>query len=413
MLAATSSGRSGGLVLPCSRPSSTRLQHLQQQLLQQQRHAYATDFARKQAANPGLKFWKPTSPGQRGRVTVRRDGVWKGKPMRALVKGAKNTGGRNHHGRITCRHRGGGHKRRLRDVDFVRAAATGRAGVAGTVQRIEYDPARSAYLALVRYGDGGRRGGRGGGGGGGGGARGQAGRQRAPEAPKEYGYILAPQGLGAGDVVVSAPGGAGGGGTGGGKGGGGSSAGASGAGAGPSSAASAAAGASPADDVGPATTPVPIRPGNRLALADVPVGVPVHAVELRPGEGGQLCRAAGVSAVITNKQARHAVVRLPSGEQRLVPLACRATIGAVSNPQHKNARLGKAGASRHRGRRPTVRGIAMNPVDHPHGGRTNGGRPSVSPWARPAKGGRTRRAGKASDGVILVTRRQASRRGKE
>jgi large subunit ribosomal protein L2 len=309
--------------------------------------------------------------------------------MRALVKGTKTTGGRNHHGRITCRHRGGGHKRKLREVDFLRTAATGRAGVKGTVQRIEYDPARSAYLALVRYDSTGVKKS---GGGVGGRSAATAAKPLSPP-PKEYGYILAPQGLSAGDVVVSAPGWAGASGT---------------------SSSNAGDAADPTTaDTSTTTTPVPIKPGNRLALADIPVGIPIHAIELRPGEGGQLCRAAGVSAVITNKQQRHAVVRLPSGEQRLIPLACRATVGTVSNPQHKNRRLGKAGANRHRGIRPSVRGIAMNPVDHPHGGRTNGGRPSVSPWARPAKGGRTRKSGKASDRVILVTRRQASRRGKD
>jgi large subunit ribosomal protein L2 len=361
-----------------------------------QNRSYATDFARKQAANPGLKFWKPTSPGQRGRVTVRRDGIWKGKPMRTLVKGTKTTGGRNHDGRITCRHRGGGHKRKLREVDFLRTAATGRAGVKGTVQRIEYDPARSAYLALVRY-DQSATGAKNKGGGGSGRSAATAAKPLSPP-PKEYGYILAPQGLSAGDVVVSAPAWAGASGT-----------------SSSNTAADATTTTPAADsaDTSTTTTPVPIKPGNRLALADIPVGIPIHAIELRPGEGGQLCRAAGVSAVIANKQPRRAVVRLPSGEQRLLPLACRATVGTVSNPQHKNRRLGKAGANRHRGIRPTVRGIAMNPVDHPHGGRTNGGRPSVSPWARPAKGGRTRKSGKASDRVILVTRRQASRRGKD
>jgi ribosomal protein L2 len=387
---------------------------------------YATDFARKQAANPGLKFWKPTSPGQRGRVTVRREGVWKGKPMRALCRGEKRTGGRNHHGRITCRHRGGGHRRRLREVDFLRTAATGRAGVRGTVERIEYDPARSAYLALVRYDKRQQQRGGGGGGGGGGGAGGRrpsSGPPRAAAAPahppKEYGYILAPQGLSPGDVVISAAGGAAGG----------KVVAAAGASSSSSMAAAALSSSSPsaaaaaeaaaaadlAADLAASAAAVPIKPGNRLALADIPVGIPIHAVELRPGAGGQLARAAGTSAVVSNKQPEHgrAIVRLPSGEQRLVPLSCRATVGSVSNPQHKNARLGKAGASRHRGVRPTVRGVAMNPVDHPHGGRTAGGRPSVSPWARPAKGGRTRASGKPSDRLILVTRRQASRRGKE
>jgi ribosomal protein L2 len=280
--------------------------------------------------------------------------------------------------------------------------------VKGTVQRIEYDPARSAYLALVRY--------EGAGAGGGGGrtaaaaaaAAAAAKAARPPPRPKEYGYILAPQGLSPGDVVVSAAGGAAGG-----------KVRSSVAAAASSSLSLFEAADSAADTAGfsssSSAATVPIKPGNRLALADIPVGIPIHAVELRPGAGGQLARAAGTAAVIANKQPEQgrAIVRLPSGEQRLVPLSCRATVGSVSNPQHKNRRLGKAGANRHRGIRPTVRGVAMNPVDHPHGGRTSGGRPSVSPWARPAKGGRTRERGKASDRVILVTRRQASRRGKE
>lgn len=292
-----------------------------------QSRSMATRVEQQAAANPGLKFWRPTSPGTRGRVTIKRTGIWKGRPMRCLSRGVPRIGGRNCYGRITVRHRGGGSKRRLRAVDFVRQ----RDGVEGVVERLEYDPNRTGYIALVKYPP----------------VKGQH--------QPEFSYILAPQGLSPGDPVLSG-------------------------------------------------TQASIRPGNTLPLKDIPVGMPVHNVELVPGKGGQICRSAGCMATIVNKQTEHAIVRLPSGEQRLISLRCRATIGAVSNPQNKNRVLGKAGANRWRGRRPKVRGVAMNSVDHPMGGGTAGGRPSCSPWGLNAKGKKTRNKHKASNKWILQRR---------
>eukprot|EP00877_Chromochloris_zofingiensis_P012891 jgi/Chrzof1/7856/Cz02g39010.t1 len=286
----------------------------------------ATVTERKQAANSALKFWKPTSPGQRFRATIRRDGIWQGKPKASLVTGVKNHAGRDNSGRISVRHRGGGHKKKLRLVDFKRTMST-----AGVVERLEYDPNRTGYIALVRY-------------------------SQAERKDPEYRYILAPQDLHPGDTVASG-----------------------------------------AD--------APIKPGSTLALADIPVGMPIYNIEMQAGAGAKLCRAAGCVASIVNKQDRHAIVRLPSGELRLFPMVCRATIGSVSNPQNRNRVIAKAGYNRWRGIRPSVRGIAMNPVDHPHGGRTNGGRPSCSPWGAPCKGFRTRRRSKSTKHIVMDRRK--------
>ncbi|KAF8068262.1 rplB [Scenedesmus sp. PABB004] len=355
--AAAASGRrasSGGALLRAwqlqAQQPQQQVQQVQQQLRQQlprwppalappahqqpaapSARGMATRVQQRQAANPGLKFWKPTSPGVRGRVTVRRTGIWRGRPMRCLSQGATRIGGRNAHGRITVRHRGGGPKRRLRQVDFQRIVPV---GVTGRVERLEYDPNRTGYVALVRYDAAPPPGGRGG------------------AAPPLYSYVLAPQDLAPGDTIAAGPGAA-------------------------------------------------IRAGNTLPLRDIPVGMPIHCIELQPLKGAVIARAAGCMATIVNKQEEHAIVRLPSGEQRLINLKCRATIGAVSNPQNKNRVLGSAGASRHAGRRPTVRGVAMNPVDHPMGGGTAGGRPSCSPWGLHSKGKKTRDKNKASSRWIL------------
>jgi len=253
---------------------------------------------------------KPTSAGRRGVVSVRHDHLWKGKPYAPLLDVQKATGGRNNKGRITTRHRGGGHKHHYRIVDFKRD----KDGVRGVVERIEYDPNRSAHLALVKYIDGERR------------------------------YILAPRNLNDGDEVLSG-------------------------------------------------SEAPIKPGNAMQLRSVPVGTQVHNVELKPGKGGQLARSAGAAVQLVAREGQYATLLLRSGEMRKVLTRCRATIGQVANQEHNLEKLGKAGAKRWRGVRPTVRGVAMNPVDHPHGGgegRTSGGRHPVSPWGQQTKGKRTR-----------------------
>ena len=271
-----------------------------------------------------LKTYNPTTPGQRQLVTVDRSGLWKGKPVKGLTEGLTKSGGRNNMGRATARRRGGGHKRNYRIVDFKRR----KMDMTATVERLEYDPNRSAFIALIRYEDG------------------------------ELSYILAPQRLGIGDQVISGE------------------------------------------------SNVDVKPGNAMPLKSVPVGTIIHNVELKPGKGGQIARAAGSYVQLVGRDQGYAILRLGSGEQRLAHGDCFATVGAVSNPDHANISLGKAGRSRWLGRRPSVRGVAMNPVDHPHGGgegRTSGGRHPVTPWGKPTKGKRTR-SNKASDKFILRSR---------
>jgi large subunit ribosomal protein L2 len=274
-----------------------------------------------------LKTYKPTTPSLRQLVIVDRSGLWKGKPVKALTRGKSEAGGRNNHGHITANHRGGGHKRRLRLVDFKRR----KFGVTATVERLEYDPNRSAFIALIKYTDG------------------------------ELSYILAPQRLKAGDEVMSGE-------------------------------------------------KVDIKPGNAMPLANMPVGTIVHNVEMKKGRGGQIARSAGTYVQLVGKDAGYAQLKLSSGEVRLVPAECLATVGAVSNPDNQNTVAGKAGRTRWLGRRPVVRGVAMNPVDHPHGGgegKTSGGRHPVTPWGKPTKGKKTRK-NKATD-KFIVRRRHASR----
>lgn len=257
-----------------------------------------------------LKNFKPVTPSTRQLVLIDRSQLFKGRPVKELTEGLKKTGGRNHFGRITTRHIGGGHKRRYRLIDFKRR----KFDVGATVERIEYDPNRTAFIALIKYDDG------------------------------ELNYILAPQRLKAGDRVVSGE---------------------------------------KAD----------IKPGNAMPLKSIPVGTIIHNVELKPGKGGQMARSAGSFVQLVGKDQGMALVRLTSGEQRLVQAECMATIGAVSNPDNQNTNLGKAGRKRWLGIRPTVRGVAMNPIDHPHGGgegRTSGGRHPVTPWGKNTKGKRTR-----------------------
>ncbi len=270
-----------------------------------------------------LKHFRPVTPSLRELVIVDRKELWKGKPVKALTEGLHKTGGRNNTGRVTVWSRGGGHKRRYRAIDFKRR----RFDVPATVERLEYDPNRSAFIALIRYED------------------------------DELSYILAPQRLKPGDRVVSGE-------------------------------------------------RVDILPGNAMPLRNIPVGTVIHNVEMKPEKGGQIARSAGAYVQLIGKDAGYALLRLSSGEQRMVHAACMATIGAVSNPDHQNINLGKAGRKRWLGRRPVVRGVAMNPVDHPHGGgegRTSGGRHPVTPWGVPTKGKRTR-SNKATDRLILRRR---------
>jgi len=273
-----------------------------------------------------LKSYNPTSPSQRQLVIVERSGLHKGKPVKALTQGLTSKGGRNNLGRITARYQGGGHKRTYRMVDFKRR----KFDVEGTVERLEYDPNRSAFIALVSYADG------------------------------EQAYILAPQRLAAGDKIVSSE------------------------------------------------KAVDVKPGNAMPLQSMPVGTIVHNVEMKPAKGGQLARSAGTYAQLVGRDQGMAILRLTSGEQRLVSGLCLATVGAVSNPDHSNINDGKAGRTRWRGKRPHVRGVVMNPVDHPHGGgegRTSGGRHPVSPWGKPTKGKRTR-SNKSTDKFIMRSRHQ-------
>jgi large subunit ribosomal protein L2 len=272
-----------------------------------------------------VKKHKPTSPGQRFVVRVVPEGLHKGAPYEPLLTPLSKSGGRNNKGRISVRHRGGGHKRHYRIIDFKRK----KDSIPGRIERFEYDPNRSAHLALVLYADGERR------------------------------YILAPKRVKVGDIVQSG-------------------------------------------------TDAPIKPGNSLPLRNIPVGTQVHCVELKPGKGAQLARSAGATAQIVAREGDYATLRLRSGEMRRIHATCRATVGEVGNDEHNLRKLGKAGAKRWRGIRPTVRGVAMNPVDHPHGGRegrTSGGRHPVSPWGLPTKGFKTR-SNKRTQGMIVRGRKQ-------
>ncbi len=271
-----------------------------------------------------VRTYKPTSPGRRGMSVADFSEITRSRPEKSLVEGANGkSGGRNGHGRVTSWHRGGGHKRRYRRIDFRRE----KSGVPARVAAIEYDPRRSARIALLHYADGEKR------------------------------YILAPAGLRVGDRVASGP-------------------------------------------------EAEIRPGNCLPLRAIPLGTVLHAIELKPGKGAQLVRAAGGSAQLMAKEGHYATLRMPSGEHRRIHLECRATVGQVGNVDHQNVSLGKAGRSRWLGRRPNVRGVAMNPVDHPMGGgegKSSGGRHPCTPWGQPTKGHKTRR-NRQSDKYIVKRR---------
>jgi large subunit ribosomal protein L2 len=270
-----------------------------------------------------LKTFKPITPGLRQLVIVDRSGLYSGKPVKGLTEGLSSKGGRNNNGRVTVRFRGGGHKRTYRIVDFKRR----KLDVPGKVERIEYDPNRTAFLALIQYEDG------------------------------EQAYILAPQRLAEGDTVV-------------------------------------------------AGNQVDVKPGNAMPLGNIPVGTIVHNVEMKIGKGGQIARSAGTYAQIVGRDQGYVTLRMNSGEQRLVHGQCFGTVGAVSNPDHQNISMGKAGRMRWLGRRPHNRGVTMNPVDHPHGGgegRTSGGRHPVTPWGKPTKGKKTR-SNKATDKFIVSSR---------
>ncbi len=270
-----------------------------------------------------VKKYKPTSPARRGMSIVVDEQLSKGKPEKSLLRKLNRSGGRNSYGRITARHRGGGHKRKYRIIDFKR----NKFSVPAKVASIEYDPNRSARIALLHYVDGEKR------------------------------YIIAPHGLNVGDMVVS-------------------------------------------DDV------TDVKPGNSMPLKNIPLGTLVHNIEMRPGKGGQIVRSAGTAAQLMAKEGKYVQLRLPSGEVRMILNTCRATIGQVGNLDHENINIGKAGRSRWMGRRPRVRGVAMNPVDHPMGGgegRSSGGRHPCSPWGWPTKGYRTRRK-KPSDAFIVRRR---------
>ena len=276
-----------------------------------------------------LKTFNPTTPGRRGLVLVDRSGLYKGKPVKKLTEGLSRKGGRNNKGRVTARRRGGGHKRTYRKIDFKR----NKMNMTATVERIEYDPNRTAFIALLRYEDG------------------------------ELAYILAPQRVQAGDQVV-------------------------------------------------AGEKVDVKPGNAMPLRSIPIGTLVHNVEMKPGKGGQIARAAGSFVQLVGRGGGYAILRMKSGEQRKVRQECMATIGAVSNPDHANIKIGKAGRNRWLGKRPSVRGVAMNPVDHPHGGgegRTSGGRHPVTPWGKPTKGKRTR-SNRATDKYIIRSRHLRKKR---
>jgi large subunit ribosomal protein L2 len=270
-----------------------------------------------------LRQFNPVTPSLRGTVLIDRSELWKGKPVKALTVGKSHSGGRNNHGHTSVRFRGGGHKQSYRNVDFRRR----KFDVAATVERLEYDPNRSAFIALIKYQDG------------------------------ELAYIIAPQRLKAGDQVI-------------------------------------------------AGSRVDIKPGNAMPMAAIPVGTIIHNIEMKPGAGGKMARAAGTYAQLVGKDAGYAQVKLMSGELRVVRAECMASVGAVSNPDNMNQKIGKAGRTRWLGRRPHNRGVVMNPVDHPLGGgegRSSGGRHPVSPWGQPAKGYKTR-GNKRTDKMIVRRR---------
>lgn len=272
-----------------------------------------------------LKKYRPMTPGTRQLVLVDRSDLHKGAPEKNLTEGKKKTGGRNNLGRVTAWHRGGGHKQRYRIIDWKRS----KADVEGTVVRLEYDPNRTAFIALIEYTDG------------------------------EKAYIVAPQRLKAGDKVI-------------------------------------------------AGDKADIKPGNAMPLRSMPVGTIIHNIEMKPGKGAQMCRSAGTYGQLVGRDQGYAQIKLASGELRVVPQDCMATVGAVSNPDHMNQSFGKAGRSRWMGKRPHVRGVVMNPVDHPHGGgegRTSGGRNPVTPWGKPTKGYKTRK-NKTTDKFIIRRRKK-------
>ena len=276
-----------------------------------------------------LKTFNPTTPGQRQLVMVDRSALYKGKPVKSLTEGKHSAGGRNNTGRITVRFRGGGHKKSYRVVDFKRT----KLDVPAKVERLEYDPNRTAFIALIKYEDG------------------------------ELSYILAPQRLAVGDTVI-------------------------------------------------AGEKTDVKPGNAMKLAQMPVGTIIHNVEMKPGKGGQIARSAGTYAQVVGRDRGMVMVRLNSGEQRYIPGACMGTVGAVSNPDNSNQNFAKAGRKRWMGKRPLTRGVAKNPVDHPHGGgegRTSGGRHPVTPWGKPTKGARTRH-NKATDKMIIRSRHAKKKR---
>ena len=270
-----------------------------------------------------LRTFKPTTPSRRQLVLVDRSELWKGKPVKSLTEGLSSKAGRNNTGRITVRRRGGGAKKTYRVVDFKRR----KFDIEAKVERLEYDPNRTAFIALIKYLDG------------------------------ELSYILAPQRLKAGDKVI-------------------------------------------------AGDKVDVKPGNAMPLKSIPVGTIIHNIEMKPGKGGQIARSAGTYAQLVGRDGAMAQIRLQSGEVRLTSGECMATVGAVSNPDRMNEVIAKAGRNRHKGKRPSVRGVVMNPVDHPHGGgegRTSGGRHPVTPWGRPTKGAKTRK-NKKTDKLILRSR---------
>jgi len=272
-----------------------------------------------------LRKYNPTSPGQRGLVTVDRSDLYKGKPVKKLTEGLTKSGGRNNSGHTTSWHKGGGHKRRYRMVDFKRT----KRDVTAVIERLEYDPNRTAFIALITYEDG------------------------------EQSYILAPQRVAVGDKVVS-------------------------------------------------SAKADIKPGNAMPLSAIPVGTIIHNVEMKPGKGGQIARSAGTYVQLIGRDQSYSILRLTSSEVRMVRSECMATIGAVSNSDQQNIKIGKAGRSRWLGRRPHVRGVAMNPIDHPHGGgegKTSGGRHPVTPWGKPTKGKRTR-SNKMTDRLIVRRRKK-------
>lgn len=273
-----------------------------------------------------LKKFNPITPGTRQLVQIDRSDLHKGAPEKSLTEGLNKTGGRNNHGRITSRHIGGGHKRKYRRIDWKRT----KWDMVATVERLEYDPNRTAFIALVIYEDG------------------------------EKAYILAPQRLKAGDKVV-------------------------------------------------AGEKTDVKPGNAMKLKSMPVGTIIHNIEMKPGKGAQMIRSAGTYAQLVGRDQGYAQIKLASGELRVILSECMASVGAVSNPDHMNTNMGKAGRNRWKGRRPSVRGVVMNPVDHPHGGgegKSSGGRNPVTPWGVPTKGYKTRKKGKASDKYIIRRRKK-------